>query len=799
MGLEEAVEAGATSPYACAPSAFLRPATVIRPVVDSTVAVVDAWATSFTSLLSTCSITTLNFSFPLDQVSLFHQPLCLHGLLEQNPYLLWNALLNSTLSALSPTLAGIVSPMEKLTISAATAAVKRDGDGEESQPRAPPPAATPLDFPRCEPKYQPDGKALSDDELLQLFAEVIRKGPSLAHLKALNVDLTNNVSLEDLCPEDYLPPVLWGRKPPKGDELSATLGSSPNLSNGGPAPDRNDFYIRARELLTSNQDVHRGLSRTPQLGNRPAVRLNYFHKFWAELDIMAGYWDTSEDKYVSNPDASGPSTTATADAYTSNPDRMEDAPEASTTQGPDKSTATATTNPKPNDNDNDNDNTNTNTSISNKTTSGRPAPPAPTPNPQPKHLYTGRRIDTGRNMPSIYREYALFAFLDCIIPNFRAKVEHAKIPPRLFAYGHYFPLGHMGFVHRVPRDMREARRGKLEGPLMGLSTCGINDTVTFRKSRNNNNGGDGKGAKSPGTASTVGTAGAAGTAGEVVGQGKVEILHLLREIGALLLLAQRRAREGQTEPVPGQGSWWVEKRRWGGCSGIALGYHDEKAESMDVDDNDKGKGNNDEVAAAAAGAAAGDNDSDAESSKVAADQQQQQQQAQAAGSTKKGKRTLSNAWDPTPQQAQAIAKSHRPPTSMWEPNITYKRVGHQHVHHDDSQGEGEGEGEDEHDDVSFLLPFSPFPPTPTIHVMSHPLFSYTKHTHKVSLSLCTLCTLYLYFSITLSFPLSPLHTSHSTLHLLIGKKKRKTFFHPLDPPPPLPYPLVSFFLLSSFP
>ena len=37
-----------------------------------------------------------------------------------------------------------------------------------------------------------------------------------------------------------------------------------------------------------------------------------------------------------------------------------------------------------------------------------------------------------------------------------------------------------------------------------------------------------------------------------------------------MLLAQRRAREGTEEDVPGKGRWWAETPKWGGGSGVAV-------------------------------------------------------------------------------------------------------------------------------------------------------------------------------------------------------------------------------------
>lgn len=58
---------------------------------------------------------------------------------------------------------------------------------------------------------------------------------------------------------------------------------------------------------------------------------------------------------------------------------------------------------------------------------------------------------------------------------------------------------------------------------------------------------------------------------EQVGKGRGEALDLLREVAALLLLAQERAREGKSEKKPGEGKWYTSTPRWGGGPGGEVG------------------------------------------------------------------------------------------------------------------------------------------------------------------------------------------------------------------------------------
>ena len=155
-----------------------------------------------------------------------------------------------------------------------------------------------------------------------------------------------------------------------------------------------------------------------------------------------------------------------------------------------------------------------------------------------KTTYTGRRTDTGRSMPGKFREDTVFAFVETLSWAFRCRLEHPKIQPRVKLQGMILPLPHAGSVYRQPRDRLNAKAGILEGPMMGVF---CRDQHCFRKPE------------------------------EGVGEGKTEVLDLLRETGLALMLAQKRAREGREEEIPGQGKWWANTPRWGGGPGGEAG------------------------------------------------------------------------------------------------------------------------------------------------------------------------------------------------------------------------------------
>lgn len=76
------------------------------------------------------------------------------------------------------------------------------------------------------------------------------------------------------------------------------------------------------------------------------------------------------------------------------------------------------------------------------------------------------------------------------------------------------------------------------------------------------------------------------------------VVDLLKEVSALLVLAQERAREGKVERAPGEGEWWTTKPRWGGGEGGEVGKLAEDI-GMDEDGQSSGGSNTKSYASAA--------------------------------------------------------------------------------------------------------------------------------------------------------------------------------------------------------
>ena len=159
--------------------------------------------------------------------------------------------------------------------------------------------------------------------------------------------------------------------------------------------------------------------------------------------------------------------------------------------------------------------------------------------------YTGRRIGTGRDMPEQYRDETVRTFVETVAWAFGCRVERPRVLPKLKMQNLFLPVRQTGVVYRSPKDRSRARHGFVEGPLIGIQCRG--DT-SFRAN------------------------------GDRQGEGKGELADLLREVGAMLLTAQERAREGQEEPKRGEGKWWAHTPRWGGGLGGEVCDPDEKIE-----------------------------------------------------------------------------------------------------------------------------------------------------------------------------------------------------------------------------
>jgi hypothetical protein len=160
----------------------------------------------------------------------------------------------------------------------------------------------------------------------------------------------------------------------------------------------------------------------------------------------------------------------------------------------------------------------------------------------PLHLQTHVRTGTGSQLPPDYRQHLLTAFIKLVAYDFGCNVSFPRVEPRLhltppqpLSPPSYFNSS-VTFIYRTPTERASARAGIVEGPVAALSA----------------------------RASTV-----FATEAE-------EYLDLAREVVAVLLTAQQRARESKSEKRFGEGKWWTSIPRWGGGSGGPIGREGDK-------------------------------------------------------------------------------------------------------------------------------------------------------------------------------------------------------------------------------
>lgn len=426
------------------------------------------------------------------------------------------------------------------------AALKRNPDYEK--PRTPPPRPTPLDFPCCEPKST-DSDHRTPHNVAKVFGG-IQKLPTKNHLDALNLGVESDIPLEELVPAEHLPPISWlGAPDPTTDSISRDIPI-----NGGSLPARDTFYSRAIELQIGNETGYRTIHRIPLRKNEDPIRLLFFRKFWEELDCVAGYWDTSQDQYTTSQSGSQNSS---GEAFMHN-DQPRIVPQQEGKLSEPELSRKETSemqDVEPSQKNGSSSSTLPNEAQKPPTREDTPMPDvAPTDNssarpPRPSTdstLYTGHRTSTGSLMPLHHLEKVLFSFLNSLALPFRLRLMEPRSQPRLQLGPLLFPLPHMASIYRVPLDQERARLGWKEGPLMGAVAT---EYSIWRG------------------------------IGERPGEGAKERVQLLKEVGCVLLLAQRRAMEGKEEVVPGLGKWWAEVPRWGGGSGVAV-YKDPAGEKQ---------------------------------------------------------------------------------------------------------------------------------------------------------------------------------------------------------------------------
>ena len=267
------------------------------------------------------------------------------------------------------------------------------------------------------------------------------------------------------------------------------------------------------ELGYDNDRAFKALFRSGKPGDSERVKLTYSRRFWIGVEHMSQYWDTSLDDYYEVPERP-PGTIPGTDLR---PTSMTDE-----RVGGDDLMLTAS---------------NGDPDFGRVEEKKEGLPPL-------KRVYKGRRTSTGREMPDDFRDEMLKGFVEPAAWAYGCQVVKPPMQPRLAIGTMLFPVKHNLVVGRSPKERAAARKGLLEGPAMailGRNTLGNWIDAPWPELEGN----------------------------------KAEIYDLLREVGAMLGLAQERARDGKKEVKPGAGEWWTTKPRWGGGSGGPMGWEDE--------------------------------------------------------------------------------------------------------------------------------------------------------------------------------------------------------------------------------
>jgi hypothetical protein len=420
-------------------------------------------------------------------------------------------------------------------------------DPEKERPA--PPLPTSISFPNIDDissAHEASWTAESSPDLFHQYAHIRRPADiTPAHWEALNIGFSSEVSLEEIVSDATLvPPQSW-LEPVDQNEASKLGNTSRVLSTGRTCPTQQDFYVRSTEVQHENDDGFRALSRKPTDG-KPPPRLAHFRRFWESLDSMAYYWDTSSEEYIppkaeetSNntvldlPDPVSPRSSVGPESIAA--DENDDEPRKRTKPNPQETESIAPGEQcfphRPVQNP-------ISSSASAKPRIQPPELPAGHParnkalsnfrDRVPEGTYRGSRIGNGAGMPEQHRNDTVRAFIEPIAWAFGFTLAGHRRPTSLGVKNLLIPMKVTSAVWQAPKQRDKARLGWLAGPVLGISCRGETE---FDEGRSD------------------------------------PVVDVLREVGALLMIAQERARQGKTETKPGEGKWWTTVPRWGGGLG----------------------------------------------------------------------------------------------------------------------------------------------------------------------------------------------------------------------------------------
>ncbi|KAI9727358.1 MAG: hypothetical protein M1828_006978 [Chrysothrix sp. TS-e1954] len=304
-------------------------------------------------------------------------------------------------------------------------------DPEEE--RLPPPDPTILYFPQDEIKLKSNPNwAKRLPNLKRRFASITKPSDIKEHhLQALNVSVENEVELDDLVPSitgqpPYLPPKEWTQQAATARKSSAvqiplTQHKHFMLGNDHKAPDMDAFVKYSRELTCTTTDGLRAIGKRKPRPGHAAPNITHFRDFWARLELLSQYWETSSDHYYTSTGSAPPS-----------PTHSKGLKRLSIFSSKDSLTE----------------------SNHHKTDPGR--------------RYKGFRKSTGSKMPESYRIDAVRSLVRTMATLFQCQITPPKRPPHLEIRTLMIPVTQTSVVWRTPANKEKAKRGILEGPVLAV-------------------------------------------------------------------------------------------------------------------------------------------------------------------------------------------------------------------------------------------------------------------------------------------------------------------------------------------
>ncbi|MCJ1285709.1 hypothetical protein MMC26_005050 [Xylographa opegraphella] len=489
------------------------------------------------------------------------------------------------------------------------------------KPRQVPPPATPLKFPCHEPKELSCYAKSTEIDLLNLYSP-IRNPASLQpqHVSALNLKIQRHVSLDQLIPAQYLPSPTWDEIPGLGDKESSSDSASATsrLRNGIPNPGHQQYRSRLKELVCDNEDAYRAINRQTPRPGQSAVRPAHLRRFYIALQIVGEFWDTSLDGPNPAPNNitkahSSPEDEVVSDKLALSSWQSTDIDRERQLISKHNSTDVAVSQSAGSKESRSKGISETSSDSISRATVPSSVTPLISPNSAvaasgvtPEN-YSGRRTSTGTMMPAQYRHNLLKEFLEPLLWAFGCRYEMPRTQPHLYVRSLKVPVDLSGVVYCTPNERPSSMVGSLEGPLFGIQGRHV---TTFGEE-----------------------------------DGHSDLVDLLREVGAMLLIAQERSREGMDEVIPNMDKWFITRPRWGGGTGVAMGEPlglacEEEVTSRQKQHDDMGK----------------------QGEEPPMKKRSQEKRARVMMSREAAKK-------------ENIRKSTMPPSSRWDSRIKYMRVG----------------------------------------------------------------------------------------------------------------------------